>query len=392
VRLAAFVVPDRALDRLVRACELPFTLAPPGDDIADGLLVRLESRRGSGIGLAVADRTDACWRMMTRAGEPWPSLGEAWLDARLERALQWRTAAGVAGAEATYRLVHGAGDAVPGLLVDVYAGYAVVSASSPAVLPIAAAMARRLVARGLAQGVVVKHRARGAAAQHAPVVVEVVGDPPPERHVVREGPWRFEVHLTTGVNVGLFGDMRAERLRLAALAAGRRVLNLFAYTGTLSVACATGGATLVTSVDVSDGVLAWARDNASLNEVPAGRHRTVAADAARYLSSADAAAASLDLVLIDPPSFSTARDGRFAVDQDYAPLITAAARLVAPGGLLWLASNTRGFSLVGAAQAGVAAAGRLAHVVGWGGLPADHPTELADAAARYLQTCLLRLR
>ncbi len=72
-------------------------------------------------------------------------------------------------------------------------------------------------------------------------------------------------------------------------------------------------------------------------------------------------------------------------------LIAEVCGLVAPGGLVWLASNTRGFSLVGAAQAGTAAAGRRAQVVSVGLLPPDYPTELADAEARYLQTCLLRL-
>jgi len=391
VRLSAFVVPDRALDRLVRACDLPFTLAPPEADVADGALVRLESRRGSAIGLAIVDRTEACWRVMTRAGEPWTSLGETWLDARIDAAWQWRTAAGVTGPDATFRLVHGAGDALPGLYADVYGTFAVVSALTPALLPLAAGLATRLIARGLAEGAIVKHRGRGAAARQGDVVHEIAGRTPPERLVVREGPWRFEVHLATGVNVGLFGDMRAERLRLAGLAAGRRVLNLFAYTGTLSVACATGGAALVTSVDLSEGVLAWARDNAALNDVPAERHRTVAADARRFASAAAARGDAYDLVLIDPPSFSTARDAAFAIDRDYPGLITEACRLVAPGGLAWLASNTRGFSLVGAAQLGTAAAGRRAQVVAVGLLPADYPTELADADARYLQTCLLRL-
>ena len=389
MRLSAFVVPDRALERLVRACDLPFTLAPPEADVADGALVRLESRRGSTIGLALADRTDGCWRVMTRAGEPWTSLGDAWLDARIDAALAWRTTAGVTGPDATYRLLHGAGDQLPGLFADIYGPFAVVSALTSALVPVAAGVARRLAARGLVQGSVVKHRGRGAAAQGAQVVVEVVGTAPPERLVVREGPWRFEVHLTTGVNVGLFGDMRAERLRLAGLAAGRRVLNLFAYTGTLSVAAATGGATHVTSVDLSEGVLAWARDNAALNDVPPERHRTVAADARRFASAA--AGESFDLVLVDPPSFSTARDAGFAIDRDYGGLITEVCGLVAPGGLAWLASNTRGFSLVGAAQLGTAAAGRRAQVVAVGLLPPDHPTELADAEARYLQTCLLRL-
>ena len=328
---------------------------------------------------------------MTRAGEPWTSLGDAWLDARIDAALAWRTAAGVTGPDATYRLVHGAGDQLPGLFADIYGSFAVISALTPALLPVATGVARRLVARGLAHGAVVKHRGRGAAAQGAPLVVEVVGSTPPERLVVREGPWRFEVHLATGVNVGLFGDMRAERLRLAGLAAGRRVLNLFAYTGTLSVAAATGGATLVTSVDLSEGVLAWARDNAALNEVPPERHRTVAADARRFVTAAAVAGHLFDLVLVDPPSFSTARDAGFAIDRDYSGLITEVCGLVAPGGLAWLASNTRGFSLVGAAQLGTAAAGRRAQVTSVGLLPPDHPTELADADARYLQTCLLRI-
>jgi 23S rRNA (cytosine1962-C5)-methyltransferase len=328
---------------------------------------------------------------MTRAGEPWTSLGEGWLDARIDAALAWRTAAGCLGPEATFRLVHGAGDALPGLSVDLYGAFGVASALTPGLVPLATALATRLVTRGLAQGVVVKHRRRGAAARQDDVVVEIAGAAPPERLIVREGPWRFEVHLTAGVNVGLFGDMRAERQRLSGLAAARRVLNLFAYTGTLSVAAATGGAVQVTSVDLSEGVLAWARDNAALNDVAAERHRTVAADARRFVASAAAVGDLYDLVLIDPPSFSTARDAEFAIDRDYAGLITEACRLVVPAGLLWLASNTRGFSLVGAAQAGTAAAGRRAQVVGVGLLPPDHPTELADADARYLQTCLLRL-
>jgi 23S rRNA (cytosine1962-C5)-methyltransferase len=391
MRLAPFVVPDRALDRLVRACDLPFTLAPPDPTVEDGALLRLESRRGAAIGLALADRTDSCWRVMTRAGEPWTSLGDGFLDSRIDAASAWRTAAGLTGPEATFRLVHGAGDALPGLYVDRYAGFAVVSALTSALVPLATATAQRLVARGDAQGAVVKHRGRGAAAKGGDVVVAVAGERPPDALIVREGAWRFEVHLTAGVNVGLFGDMRGERQRLAAIAAGRRVLNLFAYTGTLSVAAATGGAAHVTSVDLSEGVLAWARDNAALNGVAPERHRTVANDARRFVASATAIGSLFDLVLVDPPSFSTARDAGFAIDRDYGGLIAEVCGLVAPGGLLWVASNTRGFSLVGAAQHGTTAAGRRAQVVAVGLLPPDHPTELADTDARYLQTCLLRL-
>jgi 23S rRNA (cytosine1962-C5)-methyltransferase len=168
-------------------------------------------------------------------------------------------------------------------------------------------------------------------------------------------------------------------------------LNLFAYTGAFSVAAASGGATHVTSVDLSDGVLAWARDNFALNQLPADAHTTVADDAMRFVSSAVAGVAPFDLAIVDPPSFSAAREGAFAIDKDYVPLLAAVCRVLAPSGDLWLATNTRGFSLIGAAQLALARAGRRGRLVALGGLPPDYPTEPADADARYLQTCLLRL-
>ncbi len=292
--------------------------------------------------------------------------------------------------DAAYRLLNGAGDATPGVLADVYGGWAVVSALSDAVLPAARVLAQGLLDRGIAQGVVVKRRVRGRAAS-GPGVAAIIGEPPPAALIVSEGPWRFEVHLTTGVNVGLFTDMRDERARISGIAQGRRVLNLFAYTGAFSVAAASGGAAAVTSVDLSEGVLAWARDHFALNGLAAERHHTVAEDAGRYLEAAIARGDQFDLVLIDPPSFSTARDAAFTVGRDYAALMTAACQVLAPGGDLWLAANTRGFSLLGAAQLAASAAQRPARLVAIGGLPPDYPTELSDADARYLQTALLRL-
>lgn len=383
-------VPDRVRERLERACEVPFTLLAAPAGTTDGDEVLFTSRGADVLALAIVDRGADCWRVMARGPGLSTALDAAWARARLTGAAAVRAPFQMTGAEAAYRLLNGAGDLTPGLIADVYGAWAVVSALSGALVPAARLLAHEVLALGLARGVVVKHRARGRAAG-GPAVVDVIGDAPPARLVVNEGPWRFEVHLTTGVNVGLFTDMRAERTRLAGIASGRRVLNLFAYTGALSVAAVGGGATAVTSVDLSEGVLAWARDNMALNGLPAERHQTVADDAARYLEAAHARGEHFDLVLIDPPSVSTARDAGFVIGRDYAPLMTAACRVLAPGGQLWLATNTRGYSLVGAAQLATSAAGRAARVVGTGGLPPDYPTELADADARYLQTCLLHL-
>jgi len=381
------IVPARALPRLQRASDLPFALCPVEAAVPGGAVATLADRGGRPLGLAVVDRDAACLRVMAM-DDGANALDAVWADARLGQARAIRDAHGVTGPDAAYRLMNGAGDLVPGVIVDVYGAFAVAAALSSALVPVATTIADALLARGEVRGVIVKHRGRGRVT--GPVPMDVRGEAPPERLVVREGAWSFEVHLAAGVNVGLFTDMRDERPVVARLARGRRVLNLFAYTGAFSVAALAGGASHVTSVDLSDGVLAWSRDHLTLNGLDAARHTTVAADVAPFLAAAGERGETFDVVLIDPPSYSAARGAGFAIDRDYPALIAAACRVLAPGGDLWLASNTRGFSLTGAVQAAVPAT-RRPRLVHAGGLPADYPTEPSDVEARYLQTCLLRL-
>lgn len=388
--MTRLTLPARALDRLARASEIPASLCPPLGGYDDGAVVELHAIRGGVVGLAVVDHEAAAVRVYRRDGAPGDSLDHAWAEQRLATAAELRTRLGLAGDDRAYRLVNGAGDGVPGVLVDVYAGWGVVAASTAACVPTATLVSEALVARGTARGAIVKRRGRGQAAR-GPAIVAAAGEPLPERIVVAEPPWRFEVHPATGVNVGLFTDMREERVRIARICRGRRVLNLFAYTGALSVAAAAGGASHVTSVDLSQGVLAWARDHFALNGLDPARHATVAEDVAAFLVDAAARDDRFDIVLIDPPSFSSARQAPFAIDRDYAPIVAAALDVLAPGGDLWLAANTRGFSLTGAAHHALTSRGRQGHVVWTGGLPPDYPTELADTDARYLQACLLRV-
>jgi 23S rRNA (cytosine1962-C5)-methyltransferase len=383
-------IPQRVVDRLGRTCEVPLGLFEPGASHAHSDLIALQSADGRGFGCAVIDREAACLRLMTRGDEPFAALDTAWAARRLDTAFALRSACGLTGRDRAFRLLNGAGDATPGVLADVYGAWAVISVLSSALEAPARTLAETFVARGPGQGAVVKARGRGQGAA-GPGALDLVGVAPPERVLVSEGPWRFEVHLTTGVNVGLFTDMRDERQRVRGIASGARVLNLFAYTGALSVAALAGGAASVTSVDLSEGVLAWARDHVALNGLDAGRHHTVARDAATYVDEARRAGARFDLVLVDPPSYSSARGAAFAIDRDYPALLAGLVDLVGDGGYLWAAANTRGFALTGALQHAVASHGRQAVVVGVGGLPADYPTELADVEARYLQTCLLCL-
>ncbi len=211
------------------------------------------------------------------------------------------------------------------------------------------------------------HRRRGEVLASLPEVTQV----PPERirlrtrrrtrrgeqylkldeqrhfHTVLEGGLRLRVNFEDYLDTGLFLDHRITRARLRAAAQGRHFLNLFAYTGTATVYAAAGGALSTTSVDLSATYLGWARENLALNALEGGRHRLVQADCRSWLEEAAQHAARFDLVFLDPPTFSNSRRMRGVLDvgRDHGALIAAAARLLAPGGLIVFSTNAQRFRL-----------------------------------------------
>ena len=372
--------------------DVPLALQRSADGFEPGQPLRLLDPPGQALGLALADPENERLRLLARAGEPFTALDAAFFASRVESALALRRGLGLAGQRAAYRLLNGAGDGVPGFTADVFGAWAVLHVYSRALMAFGRLIAEALLERDGSRGVVLKLRSRGAASQGR-LRQEVVGEEPPPRLIVEECGVPFEVHLTRGLNTGLFTDMREQRQRLARLAAGRAVLNGFSYTGTLSVAAARGGAASVTSVDLSSGVQGWARDNFRLSglDPDAERFRFEVDDVARFLARAAREGRRYDLALLDPPTFSAARGAPFALERDYPDMIAGAAALLAPGGLMWLASNARGLELVALAQEALRQAGRETALLETGGLPPDHPTLPAQPEDRYLQVCLVRV-
>jgi 23S rRNA (cytosine1962-C5)-methyltransferase len=163
---------------------------------------------------------------------------------------------------------------------------------------------------------------------------------------VRERGLRFRVNLEDYVDTGLFPDHRETRARVRRGAEGRSVLNLFAYTGTFSAVALAGGAAHVTSVDLSRTYLAWAQANLRANRLPLERHEPAREDAFAFLAQAARHGRRWDLVIVDPPSFSTAGgpEGRgFDVRRDHPALLERVRRVVSADGVVIFSTNHQRF-------------------------------------------------
>lgn len=160
---------------------------------------------------------------------------------------------------------------------------------------------------------------------------------------VTEGGVKLLVNLTDYLDTGLFLDHRPMRLRIQQEARGKRFLNLYAYTGTVTVHAAAGGARTTTSVDLSNTYLDWAKRNLALNGF-SDKQQLVQADVMEWLSEEQG---SYDLIFVDPPTFSNSKrmQGVFDVQRDHAQLISLAMRRLAEGGVLYFSNNFRRFEL-----------------------------------------------
>ena len=167
------------------------------------------------------------------------------------------------------------------------------------------------------------------------------------RFVVTEGGHRFYVDLDGYLDTGLFLDQRLARARLAQAAEGKRVLNLFGYTGTFTVYAAGGGAVATTTVDMSNTYLKWAAENLDLNGFGGPAHELVRADVGPWLAAAIARKARYDLIVVDPPTFSNSKrmQGVFEVQRDHPQLIAEAFAVLERGGGLLFSTNARRFKL-----------------------------------------------
>ncbi|HEX8795103.1 MAG TPA: class I SAM-dependent methyltransferase [Polyangiaceae bacterium] len=272
----------------------------------------------------------------------------------LDHALERRWGLGRSEKTNAFRLVNEEGDALPRLVVDVYDAWLVAQLYGDDG-PWADRARRERVLDALHalgfDGIYLKVRPK-----QANVLVDtrredlapagpVRGVEAPADLAVTEEGTPLLVRLGDGLSTGLFLDQRSNRKRVRELSAGKSVANLFAYTCAFTVAAALGGARKTVSVDASAAALERGQAGLAHARVAAGDHAMVADDCFSWLARTARRGERWDIVILDPPSYSTTKRGRFVADSDYVELAAAAMRILSPGGRLLACTNHRGISV-----------------------------------------------
>jgi 23S rRNA (cytosine1962-C5)-methyltransferase len=293
------------------------------------------------------------------------------------------------------RLVNGEGDGLPGVVVERYADYLVVQlfSSSLADAGLRDALLDALVAEVAPKAIYEQRRFRplGGEAPRQAAADLVRGSAAPVELEVREDDLRFWVDVTSPLSTGLFADLREGRRAVRAWAKGRRVLNLFSYTGAISVYAQAGGATEVCAVDVAAKAHARARKNFAASGFDPEKPEHIAGDALKVLTRFAERDRRFDMIVIDPPAFASqaARGGKpWSAIRDYAELVAHCLRVLERGGVLVAASSTHKISqeeLDAALADGALDAGSELSVVERRALPVDFPVPPGFPEGNYLK-------
>lgn len=318
-------------------------------------------------------------------------------ETMLSRALQVRVSCGLHGSADTncYRLVHGEGDNLPGLIIDYYDGVCVLQAHSVGMFRAKKHISDALRAVYGDSLKAVYDKSSGTAPFKAGL--ELIDgylyrreDFHENELAVLENGQKFLVNWTEGQKTGFFLDQRDNRALVGSVARGRNVLNLFCYTGGFSIYALANGAAHVDSVDSSKKAMMMVDRNVELNGFEPSRHTSLCCDAIDYLR--EVPADKYDLMIVDPPAFAKHRGSLKNALRAYQRLNAAAISKVAPGGFVFTYScsqvvDKEAFAL--AVFSAAAQAGRRVRILDRLNQPCDHSVNIYHPEGEYLKGLLL---
>ncbi len=358
------------------------------DGVQEGQLVRVVTYEGDFIAVGHYQQGSIAVRVLTFSDV---EINDDFWFSRLQSALQMRLAIGIADnpRNNTYRLVHGEGDNLPGLIIDVYGQTAVMQAHS-----IGMHLMRKEVAKALVK--VMDSRISHIYYKSETTLPFMTEDDMngflyggSDDNIALENGLKFRVDWLRGQKTGFFVDQRENRSLLERYAKGKRVLNMFCYTGGFSFYAMRGGAELVHSVDSSAKAIALTKENVSLNFPGDTRHEAYCEDAFKFLEKAES---DYNLIILDPPAFAKHRGALHNALKGYTRLNQKAFEKIEKGGILFTFSCSQVVTkdhFRNAVFTAAALAKRKVRVLHQLHQPADHPINIYHPEGEYLKGLVL---
>lgn len=359
------------------------------DGIEEGDIVDVRNNSGQYIGRGHYQIGSIAVRILTFCDEP---INENFWRERLNTALQMRISIGIADnpRNNTYRLVHGEGDNLPGLIIDCYGKTAVMQAHSVGMHVYRKTIAKELINVMGDRIENVYYKSETTLPFKADLGQEngfIYGGT--DENIALENGLKFHVDWLRGQKTGFFVDQRENRSLLEQYAKNKRVLNMFCYTGGFSFYAMRGGAEVVHSVDSSAKAIELTTKNVELNFPGDQRHAAFCEDAFKYL---DQAGSNYDLIILDPPAFAKHRGALHNALKGYTRLNVKAFEKIRPGGIVFTFSCSQVVTkdnFRNAIFTAAALSGRKVRILHQLHQPADHPINIYHPEGEYLKGLVL---
>lgn len=362
-------------------------------EVNEGECVRVVDERGQFLGMAYVglQNKGVGWIYSDVDGQ---LLDKSFVSELFLRAREARE--GLLQSEETtaFRIFNGEGDGLGGVTVDWYHTFVVVSWYSEGIY-----LWKDVILDALQhiwpEVVGIYEKVRFPNEAELPETSHVRGIAAMAPHYVKEEGVRYATYLNEGLMTGIFLDQREVRTLLReSYSAGRRVLNLFSYTGAFSVAAALGGASETVSVDVANRSLEKTREQFTTNGIDPDTQRIYVMDVFDYLKYATKKDLTFDTIVLDPPSFARTKKRTFSVAKDYAALVAQLVPLTAKNGTLILSTNAANVTapqFLEMIEKGLRSSGRLYRITHQLGLPHDFPVPPHTPLSDYLKVVIVEL-
>lgn len=363
-------------------------IARMDDGIAEGDIVRVVDTKEEFLAIGHYQIGSIAVRVLSFTDI---EINDSFWFSRLDKALQARRACNIIRPDNnTYRLVHGEGDRLPGLIIDIYDNAAIIQAHS-----VGMHMQRKDIARQLRtlygdKLTCIYYKSETTLPYKADLSEEsgfLYGKA--SDVVATENGLKFYIDWLKGQKTGFFIDQRDNRSLIEKYSQGKKVLNMFCYTGGFSVYALRGGASIVHSVDSSERAIEMTNRNIALNFPDAANHEAYATDAFSYLRDMDN---SYDLIVLDPPAFAKHKDALRNALKGYTRLNAKAMQKIKPGGILFTFSCSQAVSKDQFRLAVFTAAAqshRFVRVLHQLHQPTDHPINIYHPEGEYLKGLVL---